>query len=360
MRLIKYFDCVFLIKNMVREVKRLLFRTKPSNQGIDLKSQLMEEACIARGIRYERISHHTIQAVIHDKAMLFTNMNGPSASVAVKHACDEKMVARGLLRKSKLSVPDSILCGVNDESAMRRFAEAHGFPLVVKPSNRARGYGVFTDIMDGKTLIKSIQKLKYMLGGHPHVKVIIEKQFQGDDFRFFIVDGHVVAVSHRIRPHVVGDGVSDIAGLIRAKNMVRKQNRYLKHYLIPQEKKKLERLYREGKDVHDVPGNGEYVFLRDQSNLSGGGDSVDVTDHASETFKRLALKAIASIPGMHYGGVDFITKDIRINPEDHEYVITEIEFSPGPISNFPIEGQPRDMAGPILDFYSKEEGPHAF
>lgn len=48
-----------------------------------------------------------------------------------------------------------------------------------------------------------------------------------------------------------------------------------------------------------------------------------------------------------------IAEDITVEPTEDNHVVTEVEFSPGPLSMFPWEGPPRDMAGPILDFYEK-------
>jgi D-alanine-D-alanine ligase-like ATP-grasp enzyme len=108
---------------------------------------------------------------------------------------------------------------------------------------------------------------------------------------------------------------------------------------------------RQGKSLEYVPSDGEVVVLRDESNLSAGGDSIDFTESAAIGFNDIAKKAIKAIPGLKYAGVDIITKDILQDPTDDNYVVTEVEFSPAPLSMFPLYGEPRDMAGSILDYY---------
>ena len=46
-----------------------------------------------------------------------------------------------------------------------------------------------------------------------------------------------------------------------------------------------------------------------------------------------------------------ILEDITKAPTSENHVMTEVEFSPGPVSMFPWIGEVRDMPGPILDFY---------
>ena len=51
-----------------------------------------------------------------------------------------------------------------------------------------------------------------------------------------------------------------------------------------------------------------------------------------------------------------ILEDITEAPTPENHVVTEVEFSPGPVSMFPWSGEVRDMPGPILDFYESNLG----
>lgn len=82
-----------------------------------------------------------------------------------------------------------------------------------------------------------------------------------------------------------------------------------------------------------------------------GGDSIDVSDTCHPGFKDLAVRAVGSIPGLEYAGVDLLTRDITSEPRPGNYIVSEVEFFPGPVAHFPVVGIPRDMASAVLDYY---------
>src|SRR5699024_11507709 len=49
----------------------------------------------------------------------------------------------------------------------------------------------------------------------------------------------------------------------------------------------------------------------DISNLTLGGESIDITNDLSDEIKSLAIHSVASIPGMSTGGVDLMTEDFK-------------------------------------------------
>ena len=51
-----------------------------------------------------------------------------------------------------------------------------------------------------------------------------------------------------------------------------------------------------------------------------------------------------------------ILEDITEAPTPENHVVTEVEFSPRPVSMFHWSGEVRDMPGPILDFYESNLG----
>ncbi|MCC5895602.1 MAG: hypothetical protein JJU16_09100 [Alkalibacterium sp.] len=316
------------------------------------KSTLLEEEALRRGYEVRRLTFDTMIIKLDDKDVLFKDMNGPSSSAAMQEVCDNKYIARLLVRETGVNVPKSSYLRVNQPDDFIRFAEEAEYPVVIKPNNLARGQGVFVNIDSNEKMVKRLKELAELVS-NPHEKVLIEKQYMGDDFRFFVVDGEVVSVTKRARASVTGDGSHSVRALIDLKNDRRKQNRNLKECLIPTDPKACNRLNREGKSLDFIPDDGEVVVLRDESNISHGGDSIDFTDVVHPAYREIAIKAVRAIPGLHYAGVDIIANDITQGPDSDNYVVTEVEFSPGPISMYPWKGEPRDMAGPVLDFYEQ-------
>lgn len=317
-----------------------------------LKSTLLEEAAVERGYKVERLNFDTMILTLEGKDLLFRDMNGPLSSAAMMRIVDDKHHARALLKKKNIATPESTYLRIFERDAFKSFASQIGYPVVLKPNDLSRGEGVYTNIDSDDSLNRHLDKIAQLIGNETE-RILIEKQFIGDDYRFFVVDGDVLAVSKRTRANVVGDGRQTVLELIQGKNELRSQDRDLKHYLIPTDKTKLGRLYREGRTLETIPAEGERVTIRDESNIASGGEGIDFTDTAHELFKGIAVKAIQAIPGFLYGGVDIIAEDITTAPTPSNYVVTEVEFSPGPLSMFHWQGEQRDMANPILDFYLK-------
>lgn len=100
----------------------------------------------------------------------------------------------------------------------------------------------------------------------------------------------VVAILHRVPANVIGDGVSSIEDLVAEKN---KNPLRGKGYMTPLEKISLgpvevEFLRLQDKDVKTVLQQGETAYLRENSNISTGGDSIDFTDDINEEYKSIA------------------------------------------------------------------------
>ncbi|WP_078594239.1 hypothetical protein [Evansella clarkii] len=329
------------------------FVKERQEEGIGMKSALVEYAALKRGHKVDRLSEKII--IVHTNyghTFAFTQMNGISSSRIGKYLCDRKHDARYILKGKDISVVESEVFGFYEYNQAVSYINKIGFPVVVKPTNMSRGKGITTNIKSidefqtawekGFNAYKSNRKAKQLL---------IERHVNGDDFRLFVVGNKVVSATHRKRANVVGNGQSTVLQLIQLKNEERAENPYLSNYLIPEEHEQLDLLVKKEITLDYVPGKGEHVILRSQSNLSAGGDSVDVTDVAHPEFLSMAVKAVAAIPGVEYGGVDVITPDISAKPDIDNHIISEIEYSPAPLAHFPYKGKNRDMAGAVIDHY---------
>lgn len=317
-----------------------------------LKSSLFEEELVSRGYPVERLSFDTVVTTIKSKSVMFKDMNGPFSSAAMNTVVDDKNLTRQFIRTAGITVPQTKFLRIFQKQQIRSFANEVGYPVVLKPNNLARGEGVFMNVDSDESLKKHLIKISNIVGDD-NQQILIEKQFTGEDFRFVVVDGEVIAVSQRARANVVGDGKSTILELIDQKNELRKQDRDLMNFLIPTDTEKLNRLSSNGLTLQSVPDEGEIVILRNESNISSGGEGIDFTDTVHPDYKELAIKAVQSVPGLYYAGVDMIVEDITSQPNGNNHVVTEVEFSPGPVSMFPWKGEVRDMCGPVLDFYER-------
>ena len=98
-----------------------------------------------------------------------------------------------------------------------------------------------------------------------------------------------------------------------------------------------------------IPEKGETVFLRENSNISTGGDSVDYTDEISQNYKDMAVKS-AEVVGAVICGVDMIINETDGFPEPENYSIIELNFNPAlHIHDFPYIGKNRGVEKKVLD-----------
>ena len=105
-------------------------------------------------------------------------------------------------------------------------------------------------------------------------------------------------------------------------------------------------LKQSNKDVSYIPKKGEIVYLRENSNISTGGDSVDFTDDIPNRFKQIAVDAAKAV-GASICGVDMIIRNHK--DVDSDYGIIELNFNPAiHIHSYPYIGKERKIAKEIL------------
>lgn len=260
---------------------------------------------------------------------------------------ENKEVTKIVLKEQGINVPEGISVKSADE-AMVNFPVFEGKDIVVKPKSTNFGKGVFI-----LKRLKSQDEFKNaVLQALEHdISVMIEEFIAGKEYRFLVIGDEVAAILHRVPANVVGDGVSTIEELVKEKN---KNPLRGKGYVTPLEKINLgtvekEHLAFQGKDEHYVPNNGETIFLRENSNISTGGDSIDFTDQISEEYKAIAVRAAKAV-GAKICGADIIIQDIKAKPDKNNHSIIELNFNPAlHIHDFPFQGQNRHVENKVLD-----------
>lgn len=321
------------------------------SKRIGIKSALMEYAALQRGLSVTRHNRLVIVAEADGMQLGFSQMNGMLSSQVGRFFCDRKEQGRERLAAAGIAVTPSRLFGRKDRDKAWAYAQTLGGETVVKPTTMARGRGITTKISTAEQFNAAWERAFNAYRTPERANVLVEKQIPGEDYRFYVIGGRVVFCTHRKRANVTGDGESTLTELIDAKNEVRFQNPYLRDYLLPTSSAELDRLPLYGWTVDHVPAAGEEVELRGTSNLSAGGDSIDCTDVMHPDYREIVTRAVDAIPGMEYAGVDVITPDIRELPTAENHVVSEVEYSPAPITHFPSQGRFRDMTGELLDFY---------
>jgi cyanophycin synthetase len=118
---------------------------------------------------------------------------------------------------------------------------------------------------------------------------------------------------------------------------------------LPSDSTTAEYLARSGKNFDSIPEKGEFVALRQTANLSTGGTSIDRTDEMHPD-NITACEMAAGVVGLDIAGIDVLTHDISVPFRENNAVIIEVNAGPGiRMHTHPSEGQPRNVAAPILD-----------
>lgn len=177
---------------------------------------------------------------------------------------------------------------------------------------------------------------------------LIQPYFDGFDIRVTVIEGRYNSAILRLPAHVIGDGKKSILELIDEKNTLRQKNPYFRNKLIlfNDELRNLLSTYNYSEST--VLKENEILVLNDISNLTFGGESIDITDVLSKDIRNTALKAVASIPGLYTAGVDIMTGDFE---NSNGYVI-EINTS-GNLSmhHLPLKGQVRFPYFSLMNAY---------
>src|SRR5690625_5549062 len=145
----------------------------------------------------------------------------------------------------------------------------------------------------------------------------------GDEIRVYVLDGKVLAAANRLPANVLGDGKQTVAKLIKQKKKCRKSLPHLHHRPIKMDLQVRRLIEQENYTLESVLPKGKRIYLRKTSNVSTGGDPIDVTKQLTKEQTEIAVNASKEIPGLVHSGVDII-----INTVTNKTVVLEVNIMP--------------------------------
>ncbi|BDA79065.1 carboxylate--amine ligase [Leptospira kobayashii] len=260
---------------------------------------------------------------------------------------ENKIASKLILSEKKIRVPIGKNYS-NLQSALGDFKIFEDKKKVIKPVTTNFGIGIgISPIGDSFENFKIFveRALSYSSS------IIIEEFIEGPEYRFLVLGDEVVAVCNRVPANVTGDGKSTISDLIARKNDDPRRGEGHKTALEKIQMSEIEKevLQSQGFNFDSVIPSGRIAYLRKNSNISTGGDSVDYTDTVHPDFKKIALDS-ARAAGATICGVDIISSEIEKKPDPNTFAVLEINFNPVLyIHEFPYKGTPRSVGSKILD-----------
>lgn len=247
---------------------------------------------------------------------------GNNTSCIAADISSDKLLTKRILEIQNL--PTSTGYKVTNVISLLTYGEKLGYPVVLKPQFGNKGKGVILKINSDKQLVNEYQKLS-----SSYKDIIIEKYYEGNDYRVCVVGYKVVAVSQRIPPYVIGDGSKTIKELIDNINNDEQRGEDHEKPLtkITIDEEVLNIILEQGYNINSILENKQKLFLRINANLSTGGVAIDCTDKISEENKRICIRAAKAI-GLDICGIDICTRDISKSLMS-EGAIIEINTAPG-------------------------------
>ncbi|MCB1173332.1 MAG: carboxylate--amine ligase [Leptospiraceae bacterium] len=325
---------------------------------LEISTQIIIRAALARNIKVEILNREAqfIRLSQGTNTQLIKEATKTGIDSYITYlAMEDKHVSKLLLKEANLVVPagerfftaQTALDYLSKRSGDPKLQEAERW--VIKPNASNYGNGVqILPLNPDPDQIKTALELAFRFD---HC-VLTEEFIPGDEFRFLVLGSRCHAVCRRVPANVTGDGRSTIAELIALKNQdVRRGT----HHRLPLEKINatdpvvLNHLHSNQLHIDSIPPEGEQVFLRKNSNISTGGDSIDETDNMHPAFFDIATRA-AQAAGARICGVDIIIPEKNRHPDEQKWAILEINFNPVLfIHEFPYQGKPRPTGDAVLD-----------
>ena len=321
-----------------------------SYKELELSTQIIIKGALKRGVEVEVLDWDDNFIRLKKDSKVEYIKQGTKTSVDTYIAAlimENKEVTKIMLKEHDLNVPESTTIKLVDEAA-KRFTDFIGKDIVIKPKSTNFGLGI--------TILKNlISKEDYMLAIKQALdydsSVMIEEFIHGKEYRFLVVGDEVAAILHRVPANVVGNGLLNIKELVdeKNKNPMRGQG-----YITPLEKIVLgsfekDYLISQGKDISYVPVDGEVIYLRENSNLSTGGDSIDFTDDILDDYKHIAVESAKAV-GAKICGADIIISDVKAKPDRSNHSIIELNFNPILHAHaYPSQGKNRHVEDNVLD-----------
>ncbi len=318
-------------------------------EDLELSTQILLTEVIKQGIEFHFLDRqdHFIEL---QKGSLIQWVKQATKTALDSYICmlamENKCVTKAILKKIGFTTAHGTSF-INIGEAIKSYHEFQNTSIVIKPNSTNFGTGI--------TILKTPFNRQEFEGAIEFAfqydqKVLIEHFFPGKEYRFLIIDNQAAAVLYREAANVVGNGQDSIGALVKQKNSDLRRG---ENHRAPLEKIKLgtieqQFLSRQQLTLSSIPKANQKVYLRENSNISTGGDSIDFSDTMPQSYKELAIEAANSVNAA-ICGVDMIISDIGNENPDNNYCIIELNFNPAiQMHTYPFIGKDPKIAKKIL------------
>ncbi|WP_281615295.1 bifunctional glutamate--cysteine ligase GshA/glutathione synthetase GshB [Flammeovirga sp. SubArs3] len=319
-------------------------------EDMELSTQLLLREAVFRGVNFEIMDRPEnfvrLEKEGHIEHVMQATRTSLDNYVSVL-MMENKVMTKKLLEAANIRTPKGEQYS-DVIKAKEDFMFFKGKAIVIKPKSTNFGLGI-TIIKENKNE-EFYHRAIQMAFEHDN-SILIEEFVTGKEYRIFIIKDEVVGILHRVPANVKGDGENTIRELVIEKN---KDPLRGKGYKTPLEKIALgeaEEMFLEtqGYSFSTVPDKDQIIYLRENSNISTGGDSLDFTDDIPDSYKKIAVDAAKAL-NVEITGLDMMIDDIKEEANVNNYAIIEMNFNPAiHIHCHPYKGKNRKLNAKVMD-----------
>jgi len=309
------------------------------------------DAAVARGIPWTRLNEGNLVQLGYGVAQhrIWTAETDRTTAIAEGIAGD-KDLTKTLLAACGVPVPDGR--AVSSAADAWEAAEEIGVPVVVKPVDGNHGRGVSLELSTRDEV-----EAAFDVAEREGSEVIVERFIRGMEHRLLVVAGNVVAAGRGENIHVVGDGKTNVRGLIDSQ--LNSDPRRGAEEEFPLETIVLDKdttmqllLRRQGMDGESVPAEGQRVLIQRNGNVA-----IDCTDEVCPQLAATAALA-ARVVGLDVAGIDLVAEDVGRPLDAQGGAIVEVNAGPGLLMHLkPAAGKPRPVGEAIVDHLFPQGAP---
>lgn len=320
--------------------------------NMELSTQALLFDAIQKGLKVEILDERdqflSLQFGDHLEYVKNGNMTSHDSYISPL-IMENKVVTKKVLAKAGFNVPQSIEF-TDVKSAVENFPLFEKRAVVIKPKSTNFGLGI-SIFQQGVTNREDFAKA-VEIAFREDKEIMVEDYLQGTEYRFFVLGDQTLAVLLRVPANVIGDGVHTVAELVAAKNdhpLRGDGSRTPLKKIVLGDIEQLQ-LKEQGLTVDAIPAKDQLVQLRANSNISTGGDSIDMTDEMHASYKEIAV-GICKAMGAAVCGVDLIIPDLKkpAEPSLRSWGVIEANFNPMMMMHiFPFSGQSRRLTMNVI------------
>ena len=312
--------------------------------NMELSTQALLFDLIQKGIKTEILDENDqflcLQHGEHIEYVKNGNMTSHDSYISPL-IMENKVVTKKVLAKAGFNVPQSVEF-TSLEQAVASYPLFEGRAVVIKPKSTNYGLGISIfqqGVHNRDDFAKAVE-----IAFREDKEIMVEDYLVGTEYRFFVL--------LRVPAKVVGDGVHTVAELVATKNAHPLRGDGSRTPLKKIALGDIEQLQlkEQGLTVDSIPAKDQLVQLRANSNISTGGDSIDMTDEMHDSYKRLAV-GITKAMGAAVCGVDLIIPNLKKPAEASlsSWGVIEANFNPMMMMHiFPYAGKSRRLTQNVI------------